>query len=246
MNILDKILAFLGISKPREEAPSTKIGINKTLLFDKIRQSELFKDLPSENLEEMFSHMETVQMRSGDIVIREGDEGDYYYLLVAGTAEVSRRLQKDSKPQVVAKLIEPTGFGEEALISNAKRNATVTMTSDGAVMRLSKATFNDYVKEPIVTWFSPPEAQDKVAKGGKWIDVRDTEQATQTRLHGAISIPMEELRDHMSELDKSTLYICYCENGRLSSTAAFLLRQQGYSVGVLRGGLQSLKRAGVA
>jgi len=42
------------------------------------------------------------------------------------------------------------------------------------------------------------------------------------------------------------MYICYCENGRQSSTAAFLLRQRGYNVGVLRGGVQSLKRAGMA
>lgn len=234
------------MSKAEGKAPPIEIEVNKTLLIDKIRQSELFKDLPAENIEEMFSHMETVPMRSGDTIIREGDEGDYYYLLVGGTAQVSRRLEKDGKPQVVAELNEPTGFGEEALISNAKRNATVIMTSDGAVMRLSKDAFNDYVKEPMVTWFSPMDAQDKVTNGARWIDVRVAEQARQTRLHGAISMPMEELRDRMSGFDKNTLYICYCENGRLSSTAAFLLRQRGYNVGVLRGGLQSLKRAGLA
>ena len=111
-------------------------------------------------------------------------------------------------------------------------------------MRLSKDGFNDYIKEPILTWFSPKEAQAKVAGGAKWIDVRPEKEAKE-RLHGAMPIPLANIRQRASELDKSALYICYCQNGRMSSTAAFLLSQQGFNVGVLRGGLQSLKRAGV-
>ena len=98
------------------------------------------------------------------------------------------------------------------------------------------------MKEPLVAWFSAIEAQDKVAKGAKWIDVREPDEAKQGHLHGAIVIPLSDIRKRRNELDKSTLYICYCQNGRLSSTAAFLLRQHGYNVGVLRGGLQVLKR----
>ena len=245
MGIFDKILEILGKSSIKQEATLAMPEVDKALLIDKIRQSETFKNLPAENLEKMFSVMETVKVRAGDAIVREGEEGDYYYLLVNGTARVSRRQQKDGKSQVVAELTEPTAFGEEALISNAKRNATVTMTSDGTVMRLSKDAFNEHIREPMLIWLSPMDAHEQVAKGAKWIDVRDAEQARQTCLHGAISIPMEELRDRASELDKQTLYICYCENGRLSATAAFLLRQRGYNVGVLRGGLQGLKRTGV-
>jgi rhodanese-related sulfurtransferase len=159
---------------------------------------------------------------------------------------VTRQVQPDAAPQVVAELTAPMGFGEEALISNAKRNATITMKVGGTVMRLSKDAFNDYVKDPLVLWLSPKEAQDKAAQGAKWIDVRDPDEARQAHLHGALSIPLAELRDRVSELSKDTLYVCYCQNGRLSSTAAFLLRLRGFNVGVLRGGLQSLQRAGVA
>jgi rhodanese-related sulfurtransferase len=229
----------------KDSGPTVIKGVAKSVLLDKIKQSELFKNLPSENLEQVFAHMETVEIREGDTVIREGDEGDYYYLLVKGAASVTRRLHPEGKPQVVAQLTEPTGFGEEALISNAKRNATITMATDGTVMRLSKDAFNDYVKEPLITWISPKDAQDKVAKGAKWIDVRDPEDVRQSHLHGSLSIPMADLRNRMGDLDKNTLYVCYCQNGRLSSTAAFLLRQRGFNVGALRGGLQSLQRAGV-
>ena len=211
-------------------------------LMAKIRQSELFRDLPAKNLEDMFSRMETVKVKAGDTIIEQGGEGDYYYLLVTGTAEVLKQEDNDEKPKVVAELNEPVGFGEEALISNAKRNATVRMISNGLVMRLSKDAFDDFVKEPLLTWVSPTEAQDRIAKGGKWIDVREPGEAKQGRLPGALSVPMGEIRKKMSDLDKSASYVCYCQNGRLSSTAAFLLRQHGYNVGVLRGGLQALKR----
>lgn len=211
-------------------------------LMAKIRQSELFRDLPAKNLEEMFAKMETVKVKAGDSIVEQGDEGDYYYLLVTGMAQVLRQADNEDQPRVVAELNEPVGFGEEALISNAKRNATVKMTTDGIVMRLSKDAFDEYVKEPLMTWLAPIEAQDRIAKGAKWIDVRDAGDAKQGHLHGALFIPMSDIRKRMGELDKSSFYVCYCLNGRLSSTASFLLRQHGYNVGVLRGGLQALKR----
>lgn len=243
MGIFESISQLVGKSCGNNKGAGSA---DKSVLLDKIRQSDLFKDLPPKNLEEMFSRMETVNMKAGETIIKEGDEGDYYYLLVRGTATVSRRRRSDPKPQLVAEICEPIGFGEEALISNAKRNATVAMKTSGTLMRLSKDAFNDYVKEPLITWLSPKEAQEKIAQGAKWIDVRDCNGAREARLSGSLSLPMEKLRDRMSELDKASFYICYCENGRLSSTAAFLMRQRGYNVGVLRGGLQSLKRAGVA
>lgn len=215
---------------------------DSTALMGKIRQSELFRDLPAKNLEEMFARMETVKVKSGETIIEQGAEGDYYYLLVSGMADVLKQSDSDDAPKVVAELNEPVGFGEEALISNAKRNATVKMKTDGVVMRISKDTFDDYVKEPLVTWMSPMESQDKIAQGAKWIDVREPDEAKQGHLHGALFIPLSDIRKRMSELDKAVLYVCYCQNGRQSSTAAFLLRQRGYNVGVLRGGLMALKR----
>jgi rhodanese-related sulfurtransferase len=245
MGIFETISQMVGKGKGGDSRKQVSPG-DKAVLLDKIRQSELFSNLPAKNLDEMFSRMETVRIKAGETIIKEGDEGDYYYLLVNGTATVSRKHQGDSDAQLVAELVEPIGFGEEALISNAKRNATVAMKTAGLLMRLSKDAFNDYVKEPLITWLSPKDAQDRIVQGAKWIDVRDPTGAREARLPDSISIPMGDLREKAGALDKKQFYICYCENGRLSSTAAFLLRQRGYDVGVLRGGLQSLKRAGVA
>jgi rhodanese-related sulfurtransferase len=211
-----------------------------------IGESTLFGNLPEENADAMLARLETVPMASGTVVVREGTEGDYYYLLVDGSASVARIPGGKEKPEWVADLDKGSGFGEESLISNAKRNATITMKTDGVVMRLSKDDFNDHVKEPLITWTSPADAQRMVKNDkARWLDVRDQSEAGTTRLSGALAVPLTKLRESLADIDKDRTYVCYCQNGRQSSTAAFLLVQLGYKVSVLRGGLLGLERAGV-
>ncbi len=47
-------------------------------------------------------------------------------------------------------------FGEEALIAEAKRNATVTMITDGVLMRLNKKDFRELMNEPLLQWVDRP------------------------------------------------------------------------------------------
>lgn len=239
-------MGFLsGILGGKKDKTGDKIAkVSKAILMEKIRQSELFTNLPEANMEDLFSNMETINVSKGDVLIKEGDEGDYFYLLVSGTADVTRK--QGSEQKLLAQLDEPKGFGEDALISNAKRNATITMTSNGVVMRLSKDSFNDNVKDPMITWASPADAQKRIAAGAKWLDTREEEQIKHERLHGSESLPFKEIRSRLNELDKAQEYVCYCDNGRLSSTACFILTQHGFNTCVLRGGLAGLKRAGIA
>ncbi|TFH17978.1 MAG: cyclic nucleotide-binding domain-containing protein [Lentisphaerales bacterium] len=216
--------------------------IDTAVLVEKIKAGELFSNLPDGNIAGMLSNMETVKMANGTVVIREGDEGDYYYLLTKGTASVSKKGKESGKSDIVASLSAVTGFGEEALISNAKRNSTVTMSEDGVLMRLSKSGFNDQVKDPMVSWLSPAQAQQHINGGAKWFDVREDAGSASGRLRGAVVIPLSSLRGSLGDVDRESEYICYCDNGRLSSTAAFLLMQKGYKVFVLRGGLKALER----
>lgn len=244
MGIVESFSGLLDKMKSKPSAGGGKAP-DRAVLIEKIRALDLFRDLPQHNLEEMLAHMETIQVKAGETIIREGDEGDFYYLLMTGGVRVTRRKPGEPQPVLLAELAEPVGFGEEALISNAKRNATVSVTVDSTLMRLSKDSFNDFVKEGLVAWLSPKEALARVMDGARWLDVRDRASAHDAHLHGALLIPLEELREHMAELAHGTLHVVYCENGRLSATAAFLMRQRGLSAAVLRGGLKSLRNAGV-
>ena len=217
--------------------------LDKTELVATLRKSDLFANLPQENMEALLERMNAVNLTKGDAVIRQGEEGEHYFVLVDGEVTVTRRGESGGGSQVVAELGSGATFGEESLISNAKRNATVTMKAKGTLMRLAKGDFNDHVKEPLITWASPTEAQRKVAEGSQWLDVREEEGTRLTRLRGAKAVPLSKLRDSLSSLEKGKSYVCYCRNGRMSSTATFLLVQHGYDVVVLRGGIQGLERA---
>lgn len=75
----------------------------------------------------------------GDIIFHEGDEGDCVYFIHSGEVEIVRA--QDGHPQVIAQLGKGQYFGEMALITNARRNATVRAASKLRVAALGKKDF---------------------------------------------------------------------------------------------------------
>jgi rhodanese-related sulfurtransferase len=82
------------------------------------------------------------------------------------------------------------------------------------------------------------EARAKIAAGGQWIDTRYPSEYQYDKLPGAINIPLSEVRNAVKVLDRSREYVLYCQSGRRSSAAAFLLAQRGFRAYVLEGGLR--------
>ena len=132
----------------------------------------IFRALPPANVEELFRRMERVPVKAGQVIIRQGDEGDYYYLIESGAAEVSRSSQVGAAKAIVAKLDAGSAFGEEALVSGNKRNATVMMKTDGVLLRLGKQDFIELLKKPLVNEIGLDEAKRKIEKGAVLLDVR--------------------------------------------------------------------------
>lgn len=192
-----------------------------------------FRSIPGANMRRLSERMERVAVKAGDVVVRQGESGDYYYLIDAGQARVTRQIE-------LAELGAGASFGEEALIADTERNASVTMTSDGVLLRLSKHDFDQLLMEPLLNWVSPEEARERVNAGARWLDVRHGREYSHYRLPNAVNVPLHELRQRIDELERGQTYICYCKSGRRSSAAAFLLTQARFQVAVLRGGLQVL------
>lgn len=196
-------------------------------------QSGVFSRLPSANIEEMFRRMETLPVKAGQVIITQGAEGDYYYLIEQGQAVVSRVDSATQKSMQLAELHEGDGFGEEALVSDNKRNATVTMKSDGSLLRLKKSDFVELLKAPIVRRVDQATAADKIKQGAQLLDVRFKSEYQYQHPQGAVSAPLHELRNIAPQLDKGREYIVYCQTGRRSSAAAFILAQFGLTAYVL-------------
>ena len=201
----------------------------------RILQSKAFLQIPPANIQAMFMRMQEVVANAGDVVIRQGDEGDFYYIIKSGRVKVTRA-GKSGGDIVLAHLEAGNAFGEEALLAETRRNATVSMETDGALMRLSKDDFLSLLREPALNWVDRAEADALVAAGARWLDVRlDTERAAGS-LPDDLHIPLFMLRLKALSLERSVPYVLYCDTGRRSSAAAFLLGERGLKTYVLRGG----------
>ena len=194
-----------------------------------------FSQLPSAHIDELLRRFERIEVKKGDVVIREGAEGDFYFLIETGRCKVERTVGGVS--MLLAELKSGDAFGEEALVSEVKRNATVTMKSDGALLKLSKQDFVELLREPLLLRVSAEEARAKVAGGAQWIDVRYPSEYQYDKLPGAINIPLSEIRNAFGALDKAKEYVLYCQSERRSAAAAFLMAQRGFRAFVLAGGL---------
>ena len=202
-------------------------------------QNGVFSRLPAANIEAMFARMTPVEVEANQHIITQGQEGDYYYLIVQGTAHVTRIKDPSQPPIMLAEISNGAGFGEEALASDTKRNATVTMKTAGQLLRLKKQDFIELLKAPIVSTINMADANAKVAAGAHWLDVRFESEYSYHHIEGAINAPLHELRSCISTLDDSKEYIVYCQTGRRSSAAAFILAQFGFKAMVLEGGTRA-------
>lgn len=225
-----------GVTKPR----SAGDWMNDTGVFSAFNlQSGVFSRLPAANIEEMFKRMTSIAVTAGQVIIQQGSEGDYYYLIQTGSAKVSRLINPSESEIVLAVLKEGSAFGEEALVSENKRNATVTMKTDGELLRLNKKDFVELLKAPLISQISRVEAEIKVSAGAIWADARLPSEYKYDHIKGAINLPLNEIRQLALTLDKDKEYVLYCQTGRRSSAAAFVLMQYSLRILVLKGGTRN-------
>ena len=235
-DLLDIVATWdeVAASRGREIATSGAFSIS--------RLRTVFAPLPAACIDELFRRFERRPCARGEVVIREGDEGDYYYVIESGRFQVSRTV--GGAEVVLAELKTGDPFGEEALVSEAKRNATVTALTDARLLRLDRQHFNELLREPLLRGLGYAEALEKVRRGALWLDVRYPSEYQYDKLSGAINVPLAEVRNMFAVLDRSKEYIAYCQSGRRSAAAAFLFAQRGFKVWLLEGGLKKSRESG--
>jgi CRP-like cAMP-binding protein len=208
----------------------------------RILQSKVFMRIPPANIQRMFMRLEEVNFRAGDTVVRQGEEGDYYYIINRGRCRVIRT-SSTGQEITLAELASGDAFGEEALLLEGRRNATVVMVTDGALMRLSKRDFDELLRAPMQKEVDFDQARQMLQAGAQLLDVRLESEYREGSVRGSVNLPMYMLRLKAEGLDPSRPYIVCCDTGRRSSAAAYLLSARGFDAYVLKGGLMALQSA---
>ncbi len=200
-------------------------------------ESKIFSSIPPENIQKIFALFEEVHVKKQESVIKQGEPGDYYYIIQAGEFDVNRHLQKQNKTFKLATLKSGDGFGEEALLGDAPRNASVIAMTDGIVMRITKEAFLNLIRDPVINTVDYEEALQLRNEGAVWIDVRFPKEFKQSSIPDSLNLPLDMIRVQMNKLDQAKSYVVYCDNGARSAIAAYLLLNDGFTVNYLSEGI---------
>lgn len=100
-----------------------------------LREIPIFAPLPPVTLEQLASHLSHVRLGAGDVVFRQGERGDRFYIVEHGEV----RVEPEGRAAVV--LGRGGSFGEIALLRDVPRTATVTATTDVELWALERDIF---------------------------------------------------------------------------------------------------------
>ena len=110
-----------------------KLGHNSKI--DLIKGVPLFASASKQELAEIASIADEIDLPEGKVLIQEGDTGREFFVLVEGTADVERGGGK------IASIGAGDFFGEIALIAKTPRNATITTTSSVRALVITDRAF---------------------------------------------------------------------------------------------------------
>lgn len=237
---LDK---HLGWSNLRKEVGTTKKDEVKLMLARNLSNfhnlpEEMMLDEPTELIHEIVEKMERLDFAKNEIVIKEGDVGDSYYLIQYGQADVLRSNPDTGQIEVLTQIGEGKGFGEEALLKDSVRNATIKMISAGRLWKLNRNDFEELIAPLLMKEMSAKHALANIQYGNyQLIDCREQDEYQVSRIPGASLLPLTALRENIHILDPDVKYLVYCDDGKRSKAAAYLLQEHNFNATSIQGGL---------
>ena len=117
------------------------MALGRNAKADLIRAVPLFARCSRSEIAQVASIADEVDVKAGNELIREGDRGREFFILLEGTADVRRRGRK------VNSLAPNDFFGEIALVSRSPRTATVTTTGPGRVLVITASAFRSLLEQ---------------------------------------------------------------------------------------------------
>lgn len=203
-------------------------------------RSPIFRVLPPANLQRILMSLKEVSFKAGEVIINQGELGDYYYIIKKGQCLISRKPAPNAKEVKLGMLADQDSFGEDALISGEPRNVTITALTDITLLRLGKEQFVTLIKQPVLKYINCSEMLEQISKGAYLIDIREPDEYKNKHLPYGVNVPFFSLRMQLKSLNRHQPIIVVCKDGKTSETAAFLLMRNKFSALILKGGMESI------
>jgi signal transduction histidine kinase len=108
--------------------------------FDQFAQNRLFEGIQAEVLYEIASDVDVLRLREAEIVFREGDQGDFLYLVGEGSVKISK-VGRGGQQETLAFIGSGNFFGEMALLDKQPRSAMATAAEPTVLGAMSEQTF---------------------------------------------------------------------------------------------------------
>ncbi len=136
-----------------------------------MRKIHLFYQVEEDQFDSIAPKLKESRYKPGEVIIRQGQEGDRFFMIHRGTVNVTRTNPKGE--QSLAKLVTGDYFGEESLLTHHRRNATVTAIEETVLLSLSREDFSVTSKKdpPINSNFAVAVNSHRLARkmSFKWL-----------------------------------------------------------------------------
>jgi hypothetical protein len=133
----------------------------------RIARLPIFAGLSGARVENALRQLAPVSVAAGDVVIRQGDDADRFYVIVRGTFDVARATEPGGTSQHLRVLGPNEVFGELGLLRREPRSATVSAMEDGLLFSLERDAFlamvgaRTAVSDRLLTLYEPEEVPVK-------------------------------------------------------------------------------------
>jgi ATP-binding cassette subfamily B protein len=111
-----------------------------------LRRSSLFRFVPEDHYENVFALLHEDRLDFGEVIVRQGDEADAFYILTSGRARVVKETARGEEISLTT-LHPGDEFGEQALLEGGARTATVRCSTEVEVLRLDRKDFLQLLTE---------------------------------------------------------------------------------------------------